>query len=239
MSLPVAILAGGLATRLRPLTEQIPKALIEVAGEPFVHHQLRLLSRQGVKQAVFCVGYLGEQIVQAVGDGAQFGLKVHYVFDGPTLLGTGGALVKALPLLGEACFVLYGDSYLNCDFHAVEDTFRRSGRPALMTIFRNNGQWDTSNVEFDGTKIIKYSKTDKTARMRYIDYGLGVLSRGALAGRSPGVAFDLAVIYEHLAGRGMLAAFEADHRFYEIGSLAGIKDLAEYLQRGLGNDVCA
>lgn len=234
MSLPVAILAGGLATRLRPLTDQIPKALVEVAGAPFVYHQLRLLAGQGVQKVVFCVGYRGEQIVEAVGDGAQFGIKVDYVFDGPALLGTGGALVKALPLLGDAFSVLYGDSYLLCDFQAVEDAFRSSGCAALMTVFRNDEQWDTSNVEFDGTEIVKYSKTDRNDRMRYIDYGLGILSLGSFAGRSAGAAFDLAALYEELASRGELAAFEVHCRFYEVGSLAGIRDLAEHLQRGAG-----
>ena len=234
MSLPVAILAGGLAARLRPLTDQIPKALVEVAGTPFVHHQLRLLAGQGVRKVVFCIGYRGEQIVEAVGDGAQFGIKVDYIFDGPTLLGTGGALMNALPLLGEAFFVLYGDSYLVCDYQAVEEAFRGSGCVALMTVFRNDRQWDTSNVEFDGTKIVKYSKTDRNERMRHIDYGLGILSRGALAGRTPGVAFDLAELYGDLATRGQLAAFETHSRFYEVGSFAGITDLEEHLQRGAG-----
>src|SRR5262249_10229831 len=120
------------------------------------------------------------------------------------------------------------------DFGSVEETFRSSGCPALMTVFRNEERWDTSNVEFAGGRIIAYSKTARTARMRHIDYGLGVLSSDALAGRAAGVAFDLAVIYEDLARRGMLAAFEAHHRFYEVGSPAGIKDLADYLQRGSG-----
>ena len=221
-----------MATRLRPLTDEIPKSLVEVAGAPFVYHQLRLLASQGVQKVVFCVGYRGEQIVEAVGDGTQFGIEINYAFDGPTLLGTGGALLQALPLLGDAFFVLYGDAYLVCDFPAVEAAFLSSGFPALMTVFRNEEQWDASNVEFDGTKIIKYSKTDKTERMRYIDYGLGILSRDAFAGRKE--AFDLALLYEELASRGLLAAFEVYCRFYEVGSLAGIKDLTKHLQPDAG-----
>jgi N-acetyl-alpha-D-muramate 1-phosphate uridylyltransferase len=135
--LPVAILAGGLATRLRPGTERIPKALIEINGEPFVAHQLRLLSRNRIDRAVLCLGYRGDQIQEYVGDGAGFGLRLEYSYDGPQLLGTAGALRKALPLLGEAFFVLYGDSYLPCDYGSVQEAFLESGKLGLMTIFRN------------------------------------------------------------------------------------------------------
>jgi NDP-sugar pyrophosphorylase family protein len=237
MSLPVAILAGGMAVRLRPITENIPKALVEVAGEPFVYHQLRLLARQAIRRVVFCIGYRGEQIVEAVGDGQRFGVQAEYVFDGPTLLGTGGALVNALPLLGDAFFVLYGDSYLACDYQAVAAAFRASECPALMTVLRNDERWDASNVEYNGGRIIAYSKTNKTSRMRHIDYGLGVCSRGALAYQPLGIAFDLADTYDNLARRGMLAAYEVYQRFYEVGSLAGIEDLARYLKERNEDDV--
>ena len=116
MTLPVAILAGGLATRLRPITEKIPKSLVDVAGEPFIVRQLDYLFRQRVRDVVLCIGYLGEMIEAVVGDGSRFGLRVSYSIDGPILLGTGGALRRAAPLLGEAFFVLYGDSYLPVDY---------------------------------------------------------------------------------------------------------------------------
>lgn len=229
MTLPVAILAGGLATRLRPVTEQIPKALVEIAGEPFAFHQLRLLARNGVERVVYCIGYRGEQVVEAVGP-ERFGIAIDYVFDGPVLLGTGGTLVQALPRLGESFFVLYGDSYLDCDYRAVAQSFAQSGCPALMTVFRNEGQWDTSNVEFEDGRILAYSKTARTPRMRHIDYGLGVFSRSVLAGRTPGIAFDLAGVYEALAREGQLAAFEVTNRFYEVGSFAGLEEFSRYLQ---------
>ena len=229
MSLPVAILAGGLATRLRPVTATIPKSLIEINGEPFISHQLRLLARNGIERVVLCLGFLGEQVAAAVGP-EKFGISVDYVFDGPKLLGTGGALVRALPQLDASFFVLYGDSYLDCDYRAVAQAFARSGCTALMTIFRNEEQWDTSNVEFDGTRIVSYSKTDRTPRMRYIDYGLGVFSREVFAERAAGVAFDLAEVYAALARQGTLAAFEAKNRFYEVGSFAGIDELSRHLR---------
>ncbi len=179
--LPIAILAGGLATRLRPLTETIPKSLVPIHGEPFIAHQLRLLENRGIQHVVLCVGHLGEMIRSFVRDGQAFNLSVDYSWDGPVSLGTAGAIRKALPYLGEAFFVVYGDSYLPCDYRAVEDTFVTSGKQALMTVFRNEGQWDTSNVEFHDGQITAYDKRHRTPRMHHIDYGLAVFQRSALA----------------------------------------------------------
>ena len=227
--LPVAILAGGLATRLRPVTETVPKSLVEIAGEPFLWHQLRLLRANGVERAVLCVGHLGERIRESVGHGEAFGLRVDYSFDGPTLLGTAGALKQALPLLGEAFFVLYGDSYLPCDWADAQDIFERSGKLALMSVFLNEGRWDTSNVEFEGGRILAYSKKARTPRMRYIDYGLGILRADAVAGVGTDAPTDLALVYEQLLERGELAAYESPVRFYETGSFAGIEEFTSYL----------
>ncbi|MBP7694125.1 MAG: nucleotidyltransferase family protein [Anaerolineales bacterium] len=231
MSLPVAILAGGLATRLRPITAQIPKVLVDVNGEPFAVHQLRLLRRQGLTDAVFCIGHLGEQVEAALGDGAAWGLRVRYSPDGGVLLGTGGALRQARPLLGEAFFVLYGDSYLECDFAAVEAAFHAGGRLGLMTVFRNEGQWDTSNVQYEAGEIRRYDKHERTPAMRHIDYGLGVLRAEALAGYPAGQPLDLAVVYQDLLARGQLAAYEVAERFYEIGSPAGLAETRRYLEQ--------
>lgn len=228
---PVAILAGGLATRLRPVTEAIPKALIDVNGEPFVAYQLRLLRAQGITQVVLCVGYLGEQIVEMIGDGSQFGLQVAYSFDGPMLLGTAGAIKRALPKLAESFFVLYGDSYLECDYPAVQTTFERSGKLALMTVYRNDGHWDPSNVEFADGCILAYGKQARTPRMHYIDYGLGVFRQSAFAGVPESSPSDLESLYRSLMQQDQLAAFEAPQRFYEIGSLSGVEDLRRYLAK--------
>jgi NDP-sugar pyrophosphorylase family protein len=227
--LPIAILAGGLATRLRPVTETIPKALIEIAGEPFLAHQLRLLSRNGIERAVLCVGYLGEQIRDYAGDGNAFGLKVEYAFDGPQLLGTAGAIKRALPLLGEEFFVIYGDSYLPCDYGAVARAFADSGQPALMTVFRNQGQWDASNVEFSEGRILAYDKAHRTPRMQHIDYGLGAFHRSAFDGVPEHQPHDLEAVYQDLLQHDKLAAWESPQRFYEIGSAKGIAELTELL----------
>jgi len=179
--LPIAILAGGIATRLRPITEKIPKALVPVAGEPFIKRQLGYLRSQGIDRAVLCVGYLGDQIEAVVGDGRSLGMEVRYSFDGERLLGTGGALRRALPLLGEAFFVLYGDSFLPIDFGEVENAFHASGKPALMTVLRNGNRWDKSNVLFVGGNLEEYNKRAPRPEMEHIDYGLSVLSAGVLA----------------------------------------------------------
>jgi len=229
--LPIAILAGGLATRLRPITETIPKALVEIAGEPFLAHQLRLLQSAGYQRVVLCVGYLGEMVRDYAGDGSAFGLHVDYAFDGPRLLGTAGAIRCALPLLGERFSVIYGDSYLPCDYAAAERAFVESGKLGLMTVYRNEGQWDTSNVEFDGARVVRYDKANRTPQMRHIDYGLGVFSRRAFDGVQQDQPYDLARIYQDLVQRGELAAWESAGRFYEIGSLEGIADLTEFLSR--------
>jgi NDP-sugar pyrophosphorylase family protein len=228
--LPIAILAGGLATRLRPVTATIPKALIEVAGEPFLAHQLRLLRRNGFERVVVCVGYLGEKIQAFAGDGRAFGLRVEYAFDGPQLLGTAGALRCALPMLGDEFAVIYGDSYLPCDYRAALAAFHDSGKLGLMSVYRNEGLWDTSNVEFAGGSILAYDKANRTPAMRHIDYGLGAFQRDAFEDVPAGGPHDLAAVYQGLLRRGELAAWESSERFYEIGSVEGINDLGEFLK---------
>ncbi len=221
----VALLAGGLATRLRPITETIPKSLLTVAGEPFLAHQLRLLHAHGFRRVVLCVGHLGELIRHGFGDGAAFGMTLEYSFDGPELLGTGGAVRRALPLLGDAFVVLYGDSYLPMDYSAAVGAFVTGGKAGLMTVFHNAGQWDTSNVVFADGTIRIYDKKERTPDMRHIDYGLGVLRADALAAYPKAAAFDLAEVYHDLSRAGQLAGYEVRHRFYEIGSPAGLAEL--------------
>lgn len=231
-ALPVALLAGGMATRLRPITEKIPKLLVEVAGEPFFSHQLRLLKAAGLTRIVLCVGYLGQQIVDLYGDGSKWGVKIEYAFDGPKLLGTGGALIAALPKLGEAFYVLYGDSYLPIDYLAVGDHFLRSGRQGLMTVYENHGRYDTSNVEFGGGEIIRYDKKNKTPAMHYIDYGLGVFRASAFDGLPRDAVVDLAEVQKALVARKQLVGYEIKQRFYEIGSHEGLNELDALLRKG-------
>jgi NDP-sugar pyrophosphorylase family protein len=214
---------------MEPLTRDTPKCLLNVAGCPFVHHQLRQLHGQGVRRVVLCLGHLGEKVVEAVGDGSEFGLELAYSFDGPELRGTAGALRRALPMLGSAFFVLYGDSYLECSYAAVQEAFRAAGKMALMTVFRNDGQWDTSNVDFDDGRILAYHKVNRTATMRYIDYGLGVWDQRAFEVVPETGSYNLAALYQEMLRRGELAGFEVTQRFYEIGSMVGLEQTREYL----------
>jgi N-acetyl-alpha-D-muramate 1-phosphate uridylyltransferase len=227
---PVAILAGGLATRLGPMTENLPKALIEIAGQPFLAHQLRLLQSAGLRTVVLCVGHRGEMIEREFRDGSRLGMELRYSYDGPELLGTGGALKKALPLLGKNFLVLYGDSYLPIDYAGPARAFLASGKPGLITVFRNEGRWDTSNVSFAGGVIRSYNKKQQTSDMHYIDYGLGVLNAEALAGWRNDKAFDLADVYRDLVARNELAGHEVKQRFYEIGSPEGLAELDAVLR---------
>jgi len=221
---PIALLAGGLATRLRPIALTLPKSMVMVADRPFIAHQLELIRRNGITDVVICCGYLGEQIEQFVGNGEAFGCRVQYSYDGTPLKGTGGALRKALPLLSDTFFVMYGDSYLLANFAAAYEAFRASGQDGLMTVYRNEDQWDTSNVEFVDGKILEYNKVDKTPAMRYIDYGLGIFRSDVFSGRSEDEVFDLATVYRELLAHGQLAAFEVDGRFYEIGTASGLAE---------------
>jgi N-acetyl-alpha-D-muramate 1-phosphate uridylyltransferase len=233
VKLPVAILAGGLATRLHPMTVTIPKALVEVAGQPFIRRQLDYLRTQGVSRVVLCVGFLGEQIEAVIGDGSLCGLSVVYSQDWPMLMGTGGAIKQALPLLGSEFMVLYGDSYLPVDFSAVERAFLASGKPALMTVQRNEDRWDKSNVLFRDGAIVEYNKPAPKPDMQHIDYGLGAISAQVLKDENTTGPFDLADVYHRLSLSGQLAGYEVHERFYEIGSHKGLAEAADYF-RGRG-----
>jgi NDP-sugar pyrophosphorylase family protein len=228
---PVAILAGGMAKRLRPLTETIPKALVSVGGAPFLTHQLRLLHSAGLRRIVICAGYLGEMIAAEIGDGGNLDLRIEYSFDGPRLLGTGGALKRALRLLGRRFLVLYGDSYLPIDYRKVAAAFVAGNKTGLMTVYRNQGQWDASNVQFEGGQILRYDKKHRTPEMHYIDYGLGILRAECLASWPDDAPFDLADVYGRLLSEKQLSGYEVTERFYEIGSTQGLAELDAFLRR--------
>jgi NDP-sugar pyrophosphorylase family protein len=228
--IPVAILAGGLATRLRPITEKIPKSLVPVADKPFLAHQLELLHSRGIRRAVLCIGYLGEMIQKDFGNGEKFGVKLEYSFDGEKLLGTGGALKRALPLLGDEFFVLYGDSYLPVDYAPIAGFFHRSGKPGLMTVFRNEGKFDASNVVFADGEIKVYDKKKKLPEMQHIDYGLSLFKAGVFDGYAADQTFDLAEVMGKLVNEKQLAGFEVKQRFFEVGSHAGLAELESLLK---------
>jgi NDP-sugar pyrophosphorylase family protein len=218
----LCILAGGLGTRLGGRVRELPKPLLEVAGEPFLMHQLRLLAAHGGREIVLCVGYLGEQIESRIGD-ERFGMRIRYSFDALGLDGTLGAVRRALPLLGERFLVLYGDTYLRIDYAAVAVAWRNSGLPAVMTVLRNENRWDTSNALYAAGRVTAYDKRAPRPDMRWIDYGLGGFEREALD-RAPAQVSDLSDLYRQLAMENLLCGFEADERFYEIGTPEGPAD---------------
>ena len=225
----VLILAGGLAKRLKKFKLKIPKSLVKVAGKPFIAHQLEELSRQGIQDVVLCIGHLGKQIEEYVGDGSIFGLKVRYSRESENLLGTGGAVRKALHLLDESFFILYGDSWLDINYKEVWEAFKNSNCPALMTIYFNNDLFDKSNIEMNEDSIKLYSKKNLNDRMTHIDYGLGIMSSEIIKLYPEGVKFDLSEVYEKLSKKDHLAKFETTKRFYEIGSPSGLIELDHYL----------
>ena len=227
--IPVALLAGGLATRLWPITEKVPKVLVPIAGKPFLAHQLALLRGQGLRRVVLCLGHLGEMVVKEFGDGRAYGMQLEYSFDGQKLLGTGGALRQALPKLGERFFVLYGDSYLTCPFAPIAESFARSGKAGLMTVYRNEGLYDTSNVVFRDGEIVVYDKKTKLPEMRHIDYGLSLFRADVFEKYPADEKFDLADVMTKLVAEKQLAGYEVPERFYEIGSHEGLAELETLL----------
>jgi len=236
LEIPVAVLAGGLATRLRPITEKIPKPLIPVAGKPFLAHQLELLRSRGIRRVVLCVGHLGEMIQQQFGDGSAYGVKLDYSFDGEKLLGTGGAIKNALPLLGMEFFVLYGDSYLPIQYRSVAEFFRRSGKPGCMTVYHNEGRYDTSNVVFRDGNVLVYDKKNRRPEMQHIDYGLSLFRATVFNAYPADKPFDLAEVMGKLVREKQLAGYEVHERFYEIGSPAGLSELETLLKAASRND---
>jgi len=229
---PVCLLAGGLGTRLGEHVRDTPKPLVEVAGRPFLAWVLDLLARQGAREVVLCVGYLGERIEAAVGDGSAWGLRARTIFDGPELRGTAGAVRGALEHLGERFLVLYGDTYLRADYGAVDRAHHASGLPALMTVLRNEGRWDVSNAQYADGRVVAYDKRAPTPEMVWIDYGLGVLTPEALDA-APGEP-ELADVYHALAACGRLAGYEASERFFEIGTPAALVEAGRFFDEGGG-----
>jgi NDP-sugar pyrophosphorylase family protein len=225
----VAVLAGGYATRMYPQTLNQPKALLTVAGQPFIFHQLELLRRNGIERVVICAGHLGEQIRSAVPDGSRWGLRLDYSWEGEQLLGTGGALRRALPLLGEAFFVLYGDTYLPIDFRAVHAFFESRAAQGLMTVLRNQNRWDQSNIAYANGWVLRYDKEHPGPEMEYIDYGLGLIRSETLAG-PPDEVFDVALVYQRLIQARQLQGFEVHERFYEIGTPVGLAEAEAFLR---------
>jgi NDP-sugar pyrophosphorylase family protein len=227
----LVLLAGGMATRLRPVTETIPKSMLEVAGKPFLDHLLKLIRRNNITEVVICVSFLGEKIKDFASDGSRYGLKIDYSFDGDLLLGTGGTIKQALGKLKDEFFVMYGDSYLTADFQKAGDYFLSENKTGLMTVYRNEGKWDKSNIEFREGNIIRYDKKNNDDKLEYIDYGLGILNKKAFEDFKDEKVFDLEAVYNKLLKKKELLGYEVSERFYEIGSFKGLEETQNYLEK--------
>jgi len=225
----LVLLAGGLATRLKPVTETIPKSMIEVGGKPFIEHQLSLIKKNSISNVIICAGKFGEMIKEFTEKRNSFGLNIKYSFDGSKLLGTGGAIKKALEYTGENFFVMYGDSYLTADLREVGNYYNSHKAKGLMTVYHNEGKFDKSNIEFTDGKIIRYDKKSADVDLKYIDYGLGILNRTAFDEFKDQEVFDLEKVYQSLLSKDQLAGYEVKERFYEIGSFNGLEETNKFL----------
>jgi N-acetyl-alpha-D-muramate 1-phosphate uridylyltransferase len=229
------ILAGGVGSRMRPLTNVIPKALVQVANEPFIDLQLRWLRNEGVSDVVLAIGYRGALLRTHVGDGSRCGLSVRYVNEGGRRLGTGGSVRLAVDegAVGDAFFVLYGDAYLRVDFSAVEAAWRSSNLPGMMTVLRNDNRWGPSNARYSGGMVTLYDKTLIEGKVHWVDYGLLVLTAAAVKRRiARDTAVDLGDALGAMSLDHELAGFPVRRRFYEVGSPDGVRQLERYLRRG-------
>ncbi len=226
------ILAGGLGTRLRPLTETIPKALVPIAGRPFIEYQIELFRYHRVRDLIICVGYLGHLIEEHLGDGRRFDVSIRYGYERDGLLGTAGAVKNVEPLLADAFFVQYGDSYLLVDYSDAMACFQQHDATGLMVVYKNHDRWDRSNVVVNGNRVQVYDKVRQSPGMEYIDFGTSVFRHDAFADIPVGVAADLSSVYASLIAQGQLLAYEAHHRFYEVGSPQGLHEFESLVQSG-------
>ena len=226
------ILAGGLGTRMRPLTRDLPKCLLPVEGRPFLEHQLRLLASRGVRDIVLCLGYLGDQVLDYFGDGHRFGVRLTYAWERQGLLGTAGAIRNAEALLAPEFFVAYGDSYLLLDYAGIMRRFRKTDALGMMVVYRNEGRLEPSNVVVRDGRVAAYDKTARLPGMAHVNQGLSVLRRRALKLIPPGLPFTQEDLYRMLARRGQLLAYETSQRFYEIGSPHGLEEFRGLMRRG-------
>lgn len=230
MKLSIAILAGGLGKRLGKLTKDTPKALINISGKPFIAYQLEYLKKEGFKNITICSSYLSDKIKEYVGDGSKFNLNVSYSEDGPKLLGTGGSLKKATKILDSSFFILFGDTFLPINYSIVEKAFFKQNKPALMTILKNNNQWDKSNAHFENN-LVNYNKKESKNYMKYIDYGLSVVNNSIFNEFPDNKHFDISDVFQKLSEQNLLSGHEVKERFYEIGSIKGLKETTEFLTK--------
>lgn len=228
----LVILAGGLATRLFPLTSKVPKSMLEINKRPFLEYQLELLKEYEIKDVLLCLGYKGELIKNHFGDGKKFGVNLSYSFDGEKLLGTAGALKKAYKLLNDNFLLMYGDSYLPYDYWKIEEAFKNSEKLSLMVVYKNQNRFDKSNILIADDLVNVYDKTLKGENLEYIDAGLSILKKEVLSLVPEDEPFDLQELYKTLISEEEMLAYEVKQRFYQIGSLEGLEEFKNLVEKG-------
>ena len=226
----MVILAGGLATRLGPLAAERPKSMLEIEGKPFLQYQFELLKQHNITDIVLCLGHLGHIIEAYFGDGKRFGLNIRYSKESGRLLGTGGGLRKALPLLNESFFVMYGDSYLMLDYGAIEREFLHQPESGLMVVYRNENRYDRSNLVIENGRVIEYGPENHLEK-HYIDEGISVLRRDFFEPFHEAEVFGLPLVFQKLIAARKLRAMETGQRFYEIGSFAGVEEFRNWIKQ--------
>ncbi len=231
----VVILAGGLGTRLRPITEKMPKPMAPVMGEPFLHWQLKDLKRQGYQRVLLLTAYLGEQIEQHFGDGSKYGMQITYSRE-PSPLGTGGALRHALSKLENEFFLLNGDSFLMAPLDQMALTFHKSTCSAMISTYSHQPTHPPMpvipNLECQGGRVIRYEKDAGPEKgFHQIDSGVYLLKRSILGSRPEGI-FALADLWPPLIAEGSLAAFGVDDRFYDIGTMDRLAEFESAIRAG-------
>jgi len=229
--LQAAILAGGLGTRLRPITETVPKAMVPVLGRPFIDYEIDLLKAAGVVDFVICVGHLGGMIEQHLGDGGSLGVRIHYSYDGPRLLGPAGALRRAEKLLGETFFVTYGDAYLRAPYRRIMNALVGSGKLGLMTVYMNDNRHGASDIAVRGGMVINYDKTNRSRGFRWINFGVTALQRNALKLIPARRGCGEEEFYGSLIARRQLVAFPVTKRFYEVGTQPSLAEFGRFISR--------
>ena len=219
----VVIIAGGLGTRLYPITKRVPKSMVKVGPKPFFEHQIELCRKNGIRNIVFCGGYLWEEVWKYFGRGRGFGVEIDYSIE-EEILDTGGALKNAYPWLDREFFVLYGDSYLVFDWQEAYGFFTRSQAKGLMTV------WEATNgfkpqVSIDERGFVKeFTKENFKPEMKYIEYGLNILKKNIIF-EVPGEKFPIGDYFNLLIEKRSLVSFKVKNKFFEAGSFEGINEL--------------
>ncbi len=224
----IAILCGGLATRLAPLSTHTPKSMIKIHGKPFLEYQINTLKKNKITNIVLCVGHLADQIIDYFGNGKKFNVHITYSHDGKTPLGPAGALKKAADKLENIFFTLYGDSYVFLNFQKIYNHFSTTKNLAMMTVFQNHDKYDTSNIVVKNNKVIKYNK-NKTPDMTYIDYGVSIFRKQTLHLIPHNTFFTTKDLYTKLVEKNELQAYPVTKRFYHIGTPEALQDFNRFI----------